>query len=423
MKAVLAALLFVAAPLIAGDAAIFPPPATDSHTSVDVTMHGIWRDGGVPQVKSVVVNGKTISIALAPYHGLTIQTFTPWRATAHLGVLSAGLYDVQASISGDPSPADHAVLIVRDTDAFRVNPAAIPIGGDDVSVALTPPVFSEADRDRVTQISIDGGPFVDADPNGVMHVAAHAAGTFDAVVKTAKGSTYTATAAVSFFDPAAPADLSLLEPVLFPVSFEGGGAFSSRWSVTNMLLFPAPSWFRSALPCSGCTNMRQRLAILQPNGSAAGQLLWAVRGANNFIASSNVRELNGGAVARVPFFREADLRDSKAFIADVPHLPHARTILRAWIFTAHAGGAGTLFVEVYNITKSEVVSAGLTRTSPDEPLFGAADITGALDDLNDGTPILIIVHPIEPYGDDAKLWSLLSITDDATQQMTLIPAQ
>jgi hypothetical protein len=425
MKLTLSVLLLaLAGPLQAGTAKfIFTPPVADTHTSVDVFLHGIWPTGNGPKVSSVTISGSQIAIRLASHTGNAPTPYAvQWSSTAHLGILAGGVYDVSATItlpSGNALPADHTTLIVRDDDSAYLFPNVVPIGGGQVIVDLSgqPDPFH---RDAVGTVSVDGGPFVNPDSGIYLTVASHTAGTVAMKVKTVNGVTYDVPAAITFFDPVAPPDPALFEPFLFPVSFSGDGAFSSRWSTVNTLHVFVPHFFRTPVPCDVCDPTLPM--VLKTTNAPSGQLLWAVRGYGFLAGSSNVRELTRGTITRVPVLREKDLLRFSASFLEVPRVAHARTMLRVWILGST--NSETLNIIASSRAKSATLSSALfaIRTANDQALFATLDISALLDQVDDGGPISVSVRSNAPDPDDERMWALLSITDNVTQQTTIVAA-
>lgn len=408
MRTTVALLFLLALPLRAG--IDFTPPVADAHTSVDIVVHGYGAAS--PSLKGLEVSGHTVIVRMQPATSGIAASFS-WSVTAHAGVLAPGVYDVVTDYDGVRD--EHATLIVRD-DAMVASRHALPATGGDIGL------YYDC-CDVLKTVSIDGGPPLPVDWI-VVHVPAHAPGTVDVKATTLSGKTVTARALLTFYDPAAPPDPVLFEPILFPIAFSGPGAFGTQWSTENMILGTAR--FFAALPCSGNCKDDGHGQALAPAG-AAGLLLWAERGsANNVWLSSRVRETTRGTVTPVPVFRERDLRNSDVGFFTVPHPPDSRATLRVWSLSA----LNRLQVGVWAISPKTVnggppmLTAAMTRTEPNGPFFAAVDITAALEEADDGvSPITVRV--IAGDGDvfNSRLWALLSITENASQRVTVIAPQ
>jgi hypothetical protein len=423
--ALIVLLLALARPLKADTVKfVFSPPVADTHSSVDVMLHGIWPTGNGPEFSGVTISGSQIAILLISHTGNTPSPYVvPWSSTAHLGILAGGVYDVSATITlplGNALPADHATLIVRDANFAYVVPNVVPIGGGQAIVGLTgqPDPFH---RDAIAMVSIDGGPFFHPDSGIYLTLAPRpTAGTVAMKVQTVKGVTYDVPAAITFFDPVAAPDPALFEPLLFPVSFSGDGGFFSRWSTVNTLHMHFLTSFRTPVPCDACDTSQPM--VLKTTNAPSGLLLWVVRGTGFSAASSNVRELTHGAMTRLPVLREKDLFRFGARFVEVPRAAHSRTTLRVWILGST--NSETLNVIASSRARSATLSPAptATRTANDQPLFVSLDISALLDQVDDGGPISVNIRSNAPDPDDERTWALLSVTDNATQQMTIVAA-
>ena len=405
MKAVAAALLLTLAALSAHAAIVdarFDPPAADDRHSVDLLLFGEEPTSCVPGSARVVRNGTTIEVHLASLGSACLSAPFYWRYAAPLGVLDAGVYDVAASIDNSKAPAVHATLIVRATEPFRVRPFAIPVSGGTVSLeggAFFETILGVKFGDRYG--SSPGLPTADRVP-----APPHPPGTVDVTVLTS--TTATATAAVTYYDPAAEPDPALFEPVLFPVAYNGAGWLGSQWVTENLLLSSeVATYFRTPLPCNGCTARVDSSVLALDGNSAAGILLWAVRGTTAaLIAQSRVGEVaRGGGWTEVPVVRESDFRwlpwsyGSKELRLLNVRLPeNARATLRVWALD----DPGTVFGPA-TLTP--------TRSAPGEPYFAMADVTDALRRSPD-----VYLNAQK----NARVWAMLSITDNETQRVTVV---
>jgi len=271
-------------------------------------------------------------------------------------------------------------------------------------------------RDLVWSVSIDGGPLLQRD-GFAFHVPPHAPGTVDVEAWTESGKVFTARALLTFFDPSAPPDPALFEPVLLPIAFAGGGAFGAQWSTTNTLSTEYRTWFRSPLPCAGCGDSIEAYqpVTLQPGG-AAGHLLWAERGSASYLSARSIlRETSHGGVTPIPVLRERDGKHGRTSFSDVPRLPNTRATLRVWVLSDDAGI--NLIIYVGNRLETEVVTAMMTRPAPAGLYFATVDLTAAIEKI--GSDVRVSVNPSNYYSFNDRTWSLLSITDNATQQASV----
>ena len=121
----------------------------------------------------------------------------------------------------------HAPLVVRDADApFTVSPVGAPsTGGQPVQIFVEPwlqlPLSVYFDTTPVNFQTIGDSVVFTPPP--------HPPGTVDVTLLYDPTHTVTAKAAFTYFDPAAPPDPFVFEPVLFPVAYNGPGLFGSSW--------------------------------------------------------------------------------------------------------------------------------------------------------------------------------------------------
>src|SRR5205823_3285303 len=131
--------------------------------------------------------------------------------------------------------------------------------------------------------------------------------------------TVTSKAALIYYDASA-ADPAVFEPILFPLSFEGPGAFGSQWTTESFLYANgAGAFFRDTLPCSGCsTSFTIGTKQLINDGNPWGHVLYAMRGtAGSLVMASRIRDTSRQsqtAGTEVPVVRESDFRAQLRFL-------------------------------------------------------------------------------------------------------------
>ena len=409
-KAAAALIAFIAAALPLHAGILFDPPVANAHTSVDIIVHGV-SSVIPPQLDGIEISARTISVRMLS-STCPIAAPVAWRSAAHAGVLAAGVYEVVVTYDG--SRGESATLIVRD-DAFSATRYALPMDGGDVQFSSVATLGGV----EIRSVSVDGGPWLGRD-GWTFHIPPHAPGTVDVKATTELGQVITARALLTFFDPTAPPAPALFEPILFPIAFSGGGAFGAQWSTTNRLRADRETWFRSPLPCDGCSDSIDffRDATLAPGG-APGHLLWVERGtASNLRLTSRARENTRGAVTPIPVFRERDGRYGDLLFLEVPRLPDARAILRVWSMSDDA--ALTLYVIVTRGTDTELAQAAMARPAAGMPYLAIVDLTSAFEKLGGDVSIRVRTSNGDPL--DSRNWALLSLTDNATQQTVIVPS-
>jgi hypothetical protein len=420
----LAALLV---PFASAETIRFDPPNATVNRSVDAIVSGIWRDGCLPSVKGVTQSGSIILLRLngaAPPGVACTQSLAPYTRTFHLGVLAAGSYTVSVvSEAGDSSDElGRTTLIVRDDETLSIFPYAVPTSGGEIG--LENPFYVAGATLMI------GGVTVPADSNidGALfaNAPAHAAGAVDVTVNSTAG-TVTAKAALIYYDPGA-ADPAVFEPILFPLSFEGPGLFGSQWTnesflSANVSATNPAAYFRDPLPCAGCSNVFNiGTSKLANNGNPWGHVLYAMRGTTgNVVMASRIRDTSRQsqtAGTEVPVVRETDFRGQLRFV-NVPVDGRYRVTLRLW-----SRGDYPQFIVLADSTPAQYGPVSVQRIPGTDLWFGSADVTSLLAKAP-GSPMAVLVFP-SGYGTCCAsilfppIWGMLSITNNDTQQVTIV---
>jgi hypothetical protein len=386
--ALLAALLFAAFP--ARPYVLVEPQHPDSHTWVRVHAVANWC---AVEGFAVTRTGSRIDVhADVPISSVCITVFVPPILTADLGLLPGGTYEL--TTSGSALREQHSTFKVRGLDPFRASPAGGSTAGGGRVVLRRDPLWERAD-----QVLFGGTPARIVENSGYLTVEPppHAAGLVDITVKTA-GRTTTTTGAFLYVEPGAAPDPFLYDRILFPIAYEGAGAYDSLWTTDNAVLEP------------GKTTTRLE-KISRPDGLVR----YFVRNDDREPAfSSRIRDLTrqaDSAGVGLPVVRESDFRERLVFV-DVPHEPGFRAQLRVW------GEWWTEGAEVVGPNRT----SRLTRFSDDGLPFATFDVTEALQRLPAGQPAVIGVPSLDGVP-MSRMWGLLTITNNTTQQVTVYTPQ
>jgi len=315
--------------------------------------------------------------------------------TVVAGPLHSGLYQLETR--GTLHPAQQ-LLVVRPT-LPRLIPSAVPIGGGTVTIedAIHAPFPSV--------VSVDGVRATITDTS--IEVPPHAPGTVDVAV-TAGGLTRIIRAGLTYFDPNAPADPQIFEPLLFPIAFNGPGAFGTQWRTANDIIYTNGVWQRDPVcPCPTDGDGRAGIARTSP----AGVIVYAIRGGAHPAGTSYIRDLTrnpGGIPTQVPLAHESDFKE-RWTIYDVPVDPKKyRTTLRVWSLdrplkmTVFYGGF--LFGGSFEV-----------QTSADEPHFAQVDLTAALKNA----PVTTFNFGATA-GTFERSWAMVNVTNNETQEVTIL---
>ncbi|HEX3070239.1 MAG TPA: hypothetical protein VHX14_16855 [Thermoanaerobaculia bacterium] len=427
---ILLSLAVLLAPFAAAETIRFDPPNVTAGHSVDATVSGVWHNGCLPAAKGFVVDGSTITLhldATAPLGVLCSQNTPPYSRSWHLGVLPAGGYTVIAVADAGSTSTEltRAPLIVRDAETLTISPYAVPTSGG--PIALGNPFFLASATLTIGGVTVPANSELD----GVLFAIAppHAPGVVDVEVKadlcTLTCATVSSKAALIYYDPS-DADPAVFEPVLFPLSFQGAGAFGSQWTTESFLYSNGPAaYFRDPLPCAGCTStFTLGTKQLTNDGNPWGHVLYAMRGTTDALQfASRIRDTSRQALTagtEVPVARERDFRPLLRFM-NIPVDPKYRVTLRLW-----ALGDYPQYIFAIDSVPALQNSLPLTRIPGTSMWFGSADVTATIQQAA-GNPANLLVTP-PPFGPNnpvvaPPVWGILSITNNDTQQVTIVSPQ
>jgi hypothetical protein len=396
----------------------FDPPAVTTHHSVDAIVTGVWPQGCLPSVKSVTINGSTIQLHLdarPPLGVFCIQLVSPYTRLFHLDVLPAGSYTVSLLADNGDSSTELArtQLVVRDAETMTIQPYAIPSSGG--QILITNPFFSAGATITVGGTTIPASS--DVDGLLIANAPPHAPGAVDIAVNSLEG-TLTANAALIYYDPAA-ADPAVFEPIVYPLSFQGPGAFGSQWTTESFIRASTPTaFFRDALPCAGCsTSIAFDTKQLTNDSNPWGHVLYALRGTTGSLdLASRIRDTSRQsqtAGTEVPVARERDFRSQLHFL-NIPVDSRYRVMLRMWSL-----GPYSQFIVGVDSIPAQQVPLSVTNIPGTDMWFGLIDVTTLLTKAS-GNPTTVSVSQSGSPLLSPPIWGMLSITNNDTQQVTII---
>ena len=391
------------APLLHAATFRFDPPAPTNDTTTKVTFSGTSPISCLPTAPTrVFVDGGAKRITLQFEYGLgdlCPAIHTPFtRSGLNLGVLPAGVYDVvaQLALGLHPTVVGTTKLVVHDVTTYTISPAFAPIdGGALVTVSSKEPFDVEP-----IHVSLGGQevPVTRIYP-GTIQISAppYAAGPVDLVVESVMGGRHVATAAFTYYDPhAVTPDPFLFTFLLFPLDFAGPGAFESLWTTDNWVETPAG---KGKLPVTG---------------SASG-VVYPVPRAETVTANSRIRDTSRSALnagSEVPVVREDAFADHLRLL-NVPTGKNFRALLRVWT----SGEPANKFFYDIDQVPSLVPSVAKLAPAPGGLLYGTSILTPFLDSPNDHLDITVFV------GTGTRIWGMISITNNDTQEVTIISPQ
>jgi hypothetical protein len=225
--------------------------------------------------------------------------------------------------------------------------------------------------------------------------------------------------------------LAAYEPILFPVLFAADGAYGSRWRAEATVSNPAP-WtvhadytLHNIGPCiQDCDPPFEPKSFEKFLGAAypRGTVLWAPRSeASHLAVALRIRDVSRQEVGygtEVPVVRERDfVHGSNIHLLDVPLDPRYRVKVRIYmiepVLAPSTGGAvrirrGTEVLELpFTLTHRQVFAI--------EPYYAEVDLPQGVagERVN-----LDISMPLDAIG-----WAFASVTNNETQQVTIIAPQ
>jgi hypothetical protein len=422
MRSLLSFFFLFLASVASADTIVFDPSNVTTHHAVDATVKGTWSDSCIASASNVVVAGSTITLHLdanLPPNVGCLAVLSPYTRTFHLDVVPAGSYTVIAVVDRGNTSTERAraTLTVRDAETFTLVPYAVPTTGGTIS--LGNPFFPASATLTIGGVTVP----TNSNPNASLSADAppHAPGAVDITVNSAAG-TVTSKAALIYYDPAS-ADPAVFEPILFPVSFQGPGALGSQW-LTESFIYAGGSQalFRDPLPCTTCgRSLTLGSKQLINTGDPWGHVLYAMRGTTGTLDfASRIRDTSRQALTagtEVPVVRERDFRGVLRFL-NVPTDARYRVMLRLWSLED--------FPQFVVFVSSPPVIGQQTLTVTKIPLasmwFGSMDVTPLLATSN-GTPTQMTISGFNGSLPSPAIWGMLSITNNDTQQVTIISPQ
>jgi hypothetical protein len=389
------ALLLLATTVSAADLKI-DPIAPDAMSSIRFTT---YSDGCGTVTPEAHLEGSTIVVdAHFVPAGSCIPEMPGNGFTVAIGPLPSGVYEVETRGTHQPV---RQLLLVRPVLPWLI-PGAVPTTGGEVRI-------NEDERtqvyDATTVISFDGmrGTIT---PFGTIVVPPHAPGSVDVAITT-HGVTRIIRAGMTYFDLAAPPDPQIFEPLLFPVAYNGPGAFGTKWVTTNQVVGGPTLRVPLCGPCPTDTDGLFDVSTQSP----AGVFVYGIRGTGRLTGLSTVQEVTRhtqGFGTPIPVVHESDFRDGWS-IRGVPTAPKYRVTLRVWTLDRPLTmrvfyGTSFYFTDVFEI-----------RTSDDDPHYAFVDLTERFKRVP--TSIVSIGASV---GGFERMWAMVSITDNETQDVTIL---
>lgn len=430
----------------------FDPPNPTTRTPVRAVIAGLWGDGCPPLGGTATVTNNRIVITLAvSQNPCPIRPIIPieYRVSVELGVLPAGVYTVTATVPGVVGEVASAVLTVREeapelvvapSVAFTTQRGSgkVRIRANGIGTCLPtvspcrPPVLT------VTFNGIASPSVVILSPDEIEAVLPNVTGTAAEVeVRTDDGRRVFSKAALLLVAPAGLADTTAFERILVPVVFEGPGAGGSQWTtdayIQNRSNFAAPFFNppTAQLPCAlpeGCTPpfLAAGATWKIPASYPTGLYVYPARGTDVRL-NVLVRDLSRQSEAlgtEVPVVRENDWYSRGITLLNVPGDPRFRVTIRVYL-EGDVDRFRHVPVRVFRLTGTEPL---LTMDlSLDRSYNGTIPATNWIPNLHS---LLTNVAPTEPLRVEIdppqtgeRFWAFATVTNNATQHVTVISPQ
>ncbi|MCM2317668.1 MAG: hypothetical protein NDJ92_21160 [Thermoanaerobaculia bacterium] len=436
---------------------LFEPPVPASGEPFRILFAGVWRDSCIPTSPRLEVFGRSLVVTFAlPADGACLSALSPWSATVELVRLAGGGYSLVTRVEDDSlAPLfDETAFVVTGKEAeVRVYPPFDTTAGHGaVVVTGEPPCFGDCPPPRVLFGALPS-PSVRRESSGqIGAVVPPGTGLVDVTIE---GPGFTRTGLAAFQYVSRDDWEALLLPVFSEIDV--AGQRDTRWRSELALLNqnreplrvetdltwvyrdcyvlcgpPDPLWPDDTDTGLGIIARGYAgappTALIHVRRAAADHLTGTLR-------ARYVSRQSDGQGCEIPIVRERDLRPSVTLVG-VPLDARHRQRLRIYDPVDPAGvvdveflnGAGVRLLAV-SLTLAwpagsngglNPESWGLTGSTglPLQPASAALDLS-LLPELEVATGVTIRVTA---RGGE-KIWAFASITDNETQQVSIVTPQ
>lgn len=446
------------APLAHSLTVTFNPPEPRAGEAFDLQVSGLWRDSCVPGEPRLHIIDRTIHLAYRLVDSGCLSAVSEFASFIRIPPLAAGKYDLRArlfdfdgpiefftgqvTVTGTPagiesishsfdSSAGNRVVILRGNFACSTAPCATP--------QVT---FGGLPAEGVEKIS-----------DHEIHAVAPARTNVRTVDVTVRGDGYSYVLPSGF----TYVSLSEYERILIPIftSRPVPGAFGSLWKSelqivnrTRLSLDPTIDIFPLEPRCDSevCVAPLAPMKMLSPRFATPRLdvidppvLQFYVRSdlAPYLAFTLRIRDLSRQSESwgtDVPVVRERDLRTSLTLV-DVPLQPRFRQMLRVLMpdYVGCCAAHAIFFSAEGNVLAEREVRAGRpngsigglvpapylregSREFPLQPAYAEIDLR-SIPELAGHETVWLIIESASP---PSRVWAFVSVTNDETQQVTLI---
>ena len=371
----------------------------------------------------------------------------PYAYQVSLGTLPAGQYHVEVRYFVDVPPDTLDFIVLEANPILTVRPFVVPTGtpgfplhfffAEDFQLCGNPPACDDWVLD-IGGVKYRSRDLVPQQQDFVLYAPDLAAGLHDITIMNSNGSVVVA-AAIDYQPPGGAPDPAIFERVLFPVLYSGGGANGSQWRSDAVISNPTPYSIENAnsvgppiqclvYPCGERLTAGERRAfsgVQYPHGVA---LMVPRRDAADVDLALRIRDVSREADTlgtEVPVVREAEMVRGELTLLDVPLDPRYRTKLRIYKFndpifetSLNNSHVGVRIVAPDGTAISTTpMATGFTRACQDvacawTPHYLELDLAPR----GEGARADIYIN----FTDNALGWAFASITNNKTQQVTVV---
>src|SRR5581483_1857530 len=241
------------------------------------------------------------------------------------------------------------------------------------------------------------------------------------------------------------------ERILVPVFFQGAGAFGSSWTTTVAIANTGSTPLRFSQPllegnpaCAaicGCGQSDRvdaqtvnRVCILNPN--PAGLILYRDRSSGDSVdvhfgaRIADVSRSSETAGTELRIVREGELRQGRIVLPDIPTGANHRVALRVFDARPFPGISVTMRIHDRSDLLTSIGEAAVPLTLPSDashPSFGMVpDLAAAFPQIAAHGFVsieLLLPEPLISPPRPPAYWAVASITNNATQQVTMVTPQ
>lgn len=420
----LALLLLVAFPSFASFE--FEPAAPTDSSYITLHVRERWTNVCGPGNVQIARSGNRIEVDWTVNYVIgCFNRLTTWDADVPLGLLEAGEYQVVLEINGG-LVADLPLVVSDATPAVIVEPNVLSsLAPTEVRIA-TPGFFPGPCMRDSAVVTIDGST-VPSHADGCSIIAtfpAHAPGAANVTVREGTDE-ITTVAAVRYIDPGATPDPSLFERVLVPVLFNGPGAFGSQWRTEVDMFNRTPrtlNWLPEVSETLPPVAYNTAATLGDVPNHLTGLVLFLPRGYDVRFGAV-FRDVSRDASqwgTELPIVREGEFQ-STIVLPNVPFDPRYRLQLRIYGIEGFTYGVHvSIGEERWAVSVTGPCSLRDVPCNSDQPAFASVDLGQTFPLLTGKQKIAISAAP---FDFTRKIWAFVTVTNNDTQQVTVITPQ